>query len=71
MGSDVLDALAAIAAERAAREQQKYVGPLYSDACETCGAQPGSPCLTRSGYITMRHASRRRASPRGHRRTVA
>lgn len=68
MGDHVLDALAAIAAERAIREQQKYVGPRYSNACETCGARPGSPCLTRSGYITMRHASRRRASSPGHRR---
>jgi hypothetical protein len=68
MGRDVLDAFAAIAAERAARERQKYVDdPRYSRACESCGAQPGSPCLTGSGYITLRHVSRRRASSVGHR----
>lgn len=67
LNADVLDALAVIANERRAQVQRRYADdPRYSEACETCGAQAGSPCMTRSGYVTTRHASRRRAS--GHSR---
>ena len=48
-------------AEKAVRPT--WAERYYTEPCSTCGARVGKPCMTASGYVTMRHASRRRARP--------
>lgn len=45
----------------AEKAQSRWAAKHYTKPCDSCGARAGEPCRTASGYVTMRHASRRRA----------
>lgn len=42
-----------------ARARRSWAEKHYAEPCDSCGAKAGQPCRTASGYVTMRHASRR------------
>lgn len=44
----------------AENDRPSWAERKYAEPCDSCRARAAEPCRTASGYVTMRHASRRR-----------